>query len=103
MTCEIFAMPGGGRAIICSRHRERRCACGRAATLLCDWKKPRKDGTCDRPICVTCATSPAPGKDLCPAHAEALARWNASILPGVADMNEQLFGQGDAPIVGGPR
>jgi hypothetical protein len=79
MTCEHVTLPNGARAIICSSRRRRRCACGRPATLLCDWKVPaRRSGTCDRPICADCATSPVPDKDLCPAHATAFAEWKVA-------------------------
>jgi hypothetical protein len=60
--------------------------CGAPSTKLCDWKikdterphppivgraksrRPRK--TCSAPMCESCTSSPAPGKDLCPSHAE---------------------------------
>jgi len=78
MTCEHVTLPDGARAIVCSSSRAKRCACGRRATLLCDWKVPgRKSGTCDTPICAACTTSPAPQKDLCPEHAQAWAEWKA--------------------------
>mgnify|MGYP007030462533 CR=1 FL=1 len=77
MACDLIDLPGGGRAIFCSSRKRQLCdECGRAATLLCDWKvSERRSGTCDRPICRTCATSPAPEKDLCPEHARAFADW----------------------------
>lgn len=75
LTCEYVPVPGGV-AIACSRTRKRRCKCGRAADLLCDWKVPgKKGGTCDKPICNRCTTSPAEGKDLCPDHARAFMEW----------------------------
>lgn len=75
MICDVVPMTVGGNAIVCSSGRGRRCKCGKRATLLCDWKKPRKrSGTCDAPLCRSCTTSPAPEKDLCPAHA---AEWEA--------------------------
>ena len=78
MTCEAISLPGGGRAIVCSG-RAKRCACGRAATLACDWKvATRRSGTCDAPICTGCTTSPAPDKDLCRAHAAEFQRWRAA-------------------------
>ncbi len=78
MVCQTVSMPSGGTAIVCSSRRSQRCACGRRAPLLCDWKVPtRKSGTCDKPICSRCSTSPAPGKDLCPAHAKAYTQWKA--------------------------
>jgi hypothetical protein len=69
-----------GAAIVCGpRPRQKRCACGRPATLLCDWKVADRPGaTCDKPICAECATSPAPGKDLCLAHAEEFETWKAA-------------------------
>lgn len=86
MTCEHITLPGGGRAIVCSGHKAERCACGRRATLLCDWKVPkRRTGTCDQPICAACTTSPAPGKDLCPDHAREFEAWKA----GRASINPQ--------------
>lgn len=80
MTCETVTLPGGQRAIVCSRARRRpKCrACGRPATLECDWKKPRKkSGTCDAPICDRCTTSPAPDKDICPACLPELKAWQS--------------------------
>ncbi len=77
MTCEHVIMPGGGTAIACSSRRRQRCACGSPATLLCDWKTRTKRGTCSKPICSVCATSAAPEKDLCPAHARAFEQWKA--------------------------
>jgi hypothetical protein len=77
MTCERVTLPGGGVAIVCGpRQRRKRCECGQPATLECDWKVPsRKSGTCDAPICAGCTTSPAPEKDLCPAHAAEFEQW----------------------------
>lgn len=77
MTCHPFKAPGLGTGFVCTSGRSRRCVgCGRRATLLCDWKVPaRKSGTCDKPICLSCSTSPEPGKDLCPEHSGAFQRW----------------------------
>lgn len=78
MTCEHVTLPDGGRAIVCSSHKRKRCQCGRPGTLLCDWKVPSKrSGTCDAPICNQCTTSPAADKDLCPEHAAAFKSWKA--------------------------
>ncbi|MGN6270898.1 MAG: hypothetical protein ACTHM0_13520 [Sphingomonas sp.] len=83
MTCQHVTLPDGARAIVCSSHRRQICACGRRATLLCDWKVPtRRSGTCDAPICVDCTTSPAPDKDLCPKHAAAWREWQAARTSG---------------------
>lgn len=79
MTCHPVEIPGVGRGFVCTSGRRKRCACGRPATLECDWKVPtRKSGTCDAPICAKCTTSPAPGKDLCGKHAEEFKVWKAS-------------------------
>tara|TARA_B100000378_G_scaffold56148_1_gene41462 strand:- start:936 stop:1211 length:276 start_codon:yes stop_codon:yes gene_type:complete len=89
MTCDVVTLPGGGRAIICSgRGRSKaRCACGRPGTLLCDWKMGEARKTCDAPICALCATSPAPDKDLCPAHAKAFKAWQARHAAPIAGTN----------------
>lgn len=90
MPCEVVRV-GSSVAIVCSRgprKAPKRCiACGKPATRECDRKvlkmrgprggvlaKP-KEGTCDAPICDDCTFVPAPGKDLCPDHAE---KWIAS-------------------------
>lgn len=70
MPCTPFKLADGTTGIVCSRTKPKRCKCGAPATRLCDWKVPgKKSGTCDAPLCANCATSPAPGKDLCAAHA----------------------------------
>jgi hypothetical protein len=75
--CERLKMPDGNVMIVCGLHRRRpRCGCGRVADLACDWKmKERKSGTCDRPICRSCAFRVGPEKDLCPQHKYAYAEW----------------------------
>lgn len=81
MPCNLIPMPGGGNAIVCTGRGTalRRCSCGRAATLLCDWKVRRKrSGTCDAPICSSCTTSPAAGKDLCGTHATDYRAWQSA-------------------------
>lgn len=72
--CSVVKMPGGGVAIVCTRSRRHtKCACGHAASRLCDWKvKGKRSGTCDVPLCKRCTHSPAAEKDLCPEHA---AEW----------------------------
>lgn len=76
MPCQHVRLPDGSAAIVCGpRPRIKRCACGRPADKLCDWKvKTKKSGTCDKPICSKCSHVPAPDKDLCPDHA---AEWKA--------------------------
>lgn len=82
MPCETVVLPGGQRAIVCTGRRKVKpcgCGCGRAGTQECDWIVSRPEGkpakTCDRPICSSCSTSPAAGKDLCPEHTEAWKAW----------------------------
>lgn len=89
MACEHVTMPAGGRAIVCSSRQ--RCDCGRNSTLLCDWiVSGKKSGTCDKPICRWCTTSPAAGKDLCRAHARAYTDW-------LAERAARRASSGDAP------
>lgn len=83
MTCEHVTLPNGVRAIVCSLRRRPRCKCGRPEVLLCDWKVPAKrTGTCDASICRICTTSPAPDKDLCPAHAGEFEAWKKTRAEG---------------------
>jgi hypothetical protein len=78
MVCAVVKLPTGGAAIVCTTTRRRRCACGRTASLLCDWKVPKNpSGTCDAPLCERCTSSPAPQKDLCPRHADQWRRLQA--------------------------
>lgn len=78
MTCQRVQIPGGGTAIVCGPGRRKRCACGRQATLECDWKvKGKKSGTCDKGLCPRCTYVPAPEKDLCPKHA---AEWQLRLV-----------------------
>ena len=79
MPCNHVTLPDGARAIVCTpRRKAKRCDCGRRADLLCDWiVKGKKSGTCDKPICARCTTSPEPDKDLCPEHARAFEEWKA--------------------------
>lgn len=81
MTCHPIKNESGRTIGFCctTRGPRKRCACGKVATLQCDWKvKERKSGTCDAYICAACTTSPAPDKDLCPTHAEAWRSWTGS-------------------------
>jgi len=75
MVCRIVPMPGGGRAFVCGpKPRRQRCACGKPADLLCDWKLG--DGkTCDAPLCAACAIEPAPDKHLCRTHQALWLDW----------------------------
>jgi hypothetical protein len=82
MPCTPMTLPGGVRAIVCTRGRRYRCACGRAATIQCDATAPaklissgpnagrvRKAGTCDKHLCASCAVEVGPDRHLCPEHA----------------------------------
>ena len=84
MACQHITLSSGGHAIVCgTRPKRQRCACGRPADLLCDWKlsaeqlRAGKSATCDSPICGRCTFVPATGKDLCPEHAQAFKAWSA--------------------------
>lgn len=71
MPCTPFAIVDESGAvtgrIVCTRGRRRRpCACGRTSSLLCDGPRPsRRSGTCDAPICTSCATTIGPDQHLC--------------------------------------
>lgn len=74
MPCEKYHTGGGGTVIICGRGKRKPvCRCGYTATRLCDWKLGG-GRTCDKPMCPKCTHEPAPGKDLCPKHAN---QWKA--------------------------
>lgn len=77
MPCEHVELPSGGSAIVCTTGRRPKCVgCGKPARLLCDWKTPGvKRGTCDAPVCASCSTKPAEGKDLCPTHGQEYEIW----------------------------
>ena len=77
MTCEHVRLANGTGMFVCGTKPRPKCvSCGHRADLECDWKVPgRKTGTCDKPICARCTTSPAPDKDLCPEHAQAWTKW----------------------------
>lgn len=77
MPCTPVTLPGGMRAIVCTRSPRPRCACGQRATLQCDAPSKRKSGTCDRHLCASCATEVGPDQHLCPAHAAAGAEAEA--------------------------
>ena len=78
MACERISLPEGRYAIVCGSRQRKRCACGKTATRLCDWKvDAKRSRTCDAPICGDCATSPAPNKDLCAKHGQEFEAWKA--------------------------
>lgn len=80
-----YRIPGGG---VCHINMGRKggpapCrVCGWVSTRLCDWRlgdifgRERHESlSCDAPLCAGCGWSPAPDKDLCPAHVAAYRRW----------------------------
>lgn len=68
MTCHVVKT-AHGHAIVCTKGgRTQLCACGRRATLLCDYRPPGETGTCDLPLCKHCAVSRKPGIDWCKDH-----------------------------------
>jgi hypothetical protein len=84
--CQRIEYPDGVAIICGGPHRTKFCACGRVASLECDWKvKTRKSGTCDAPICAKCALQVGPDKHLCRAHQKAYEDWKrrrpGAILP----------------------
>ncbi|GAP37332.1 hypothetical protein ABXN37_19605 [Piscinibacter sakaiensis] len=83
MPCTTINL-GGASAIVCTRTRSPRCACGAPATLQCDANAPaRRSGTCDRHICATCATEVGPDRHLCPAHRDAAVAPPAPVQGGL--------------------
>jgi hypothetical protein len=69
--------------IICGMSTQRFCACGRPATILCDWKVPtHKSGVCNRAVCSRHARKVAPDKYVClPEHANAYELWKSRQTP----------------------
>jgi hypothetical protein len=69
MICRPVALPGGFTAIVCSREKPKSCACGRRATLLCDFTVGHT--TCSKPLCERCAVRAlrhGADVDYCPSH-----------------------------------
>lgn len=91
MPCTPITFPDGSRAIVCTRSRRPRCACGTRATLQCDAPAKRKSGTCDRHLCTSCATEVGPDKHLCRAHASGFAAANEAPKVDMAPVQEGLF------------
>lgn len=61
--------PNGPVHVRMSGRRRNLCSCGRFATLQCDWPtENRSSGTCDKPVCTTCARHVGENKDYCPFH-----------------------------------
>jgi hypothetical protein len=96
--CDEIKLSDGNRMIVCGLRAFRKfCACGRQATLLCDWKiASRKSGTCDAPICAHHAKQVAPGKHLCPLHQKHYDDWKARHPGWSIEAKEQLALFGEA-------
>lgn len=71
MPCTPLTLPGGVRAIVCTRGRRPRCVCGARPVFQCDAPSRLRSGTCDRHLCAACATEVGPDRHLCPTHAAA--------------------------------
>lgn len=73
MGCEKLPLGDGNAAIVCSRGRRRsKCSsCGAAnAPFLCDARvREKRSGTCDAPVCASCAVEVGADRHLCPTHA----------------------------------
>lgn len=73
MPCNIVDIPGGGRAIVCTRARRTKPCdiCHRPGGKLCDYplRGTKAGKTCDRSLCAKCAVHRAPDTDYCPTHA----------------------------------
>lgn len=78
MYCERYRLPDGTIAIVSFSGRRPVCfGCGAAAPgFQCDWKLrgKRKDATCLKHLCASCARQVGPDKHLCPPHAR---MWDA--------------------------
>lgn len=75
----VFDTKGNQIGIACGRSPRRRCStegCAATATIQCDFPVTRrgKPGTCDRWVCVGCATKVGPDRDHCGPHARAQKR-----------------------------
>ncbi len=70
MKCTPIDLGNGMTGIVCTTRRKRKpCACGRSASLECDFpNEKRKSKTCDAPICDQCARRISPNVDHCRAH-----------------------------------
>jgi hypothetical protein len=65
--CTVVDLPGGSRAILCTRGRKRRhrCAfCRALGDILCDGVVDGR--SCDARCCRACALSVGKNRDLCP-------------------------------------
>jgi len=67
-TCEWTKLPDGTNVLVRRSRRVERCStgCGNRSTRECDYPTPK--GSCDAPLCASCARRVAPGVDHCPSH-----------------------------------
>lgn len=99
MACNVVQLPGGQTAFVCGpRQKPKPCPCGsgKPATQLCD--APVEGGTCDKPLCKACTSSPSAGVDHCPEHAEApkpQARAKRASVPMVDPICAECGGMGE--------
>ena len=75
MPCHTYRGPDGVKAILCGRRlpRLKPCAVCKHVTseVLCDGREPGRPGTCDLPLCRSCALHHDRGRDgvdFCPRH-----------------------------------
>jgi hypothetical protein len=96
--CEKIKLATGDSLLVCGLRTFRKfCACGRHATLLCDWKvSTHKTGTCDRPICAHHGKQVSPGKHLCPLHQKHFDDWKKKHPGRTFSVQEQLALFGEA-------
>lgn len=72
MVCKTMNLPGGGFAIVCGLPKPKACIhCGKPSSKLCDFPLTgaKVGSTCDRPLCIRCATHVDPDTDYCQQHA----------------------------------
>lgn len=86
MGCQTVNLPGGARAIVCSRgrrHRERCAWCQFGSMFQCD--APVGSGTCDKHLCAAHADEVGPDRHYCPMHAKAAREATTDAVTEVSE------------------